>query len=39
MARLKGLTCSQRARALIGIAAPAFREELTEAAKKMHIIV
>lgn len=37
--RLKGLTCSERAKALIGIAHPNFREELTEAAKKMHLIV
>ena len=37
--RLKGMTCSERAKALIGIAHPNFRDELTHAAKKMHIIV
>lgn len=37
--RLRGLNCSQRAKALIGIAHPDFREELTKAAKEMHIIV
>ena len=39
MVRLKGLTCSERARALISIAHPNFREELTKAAKDMHIII
>ncbi|MEG1633583.1 MAG: acetyl-CoA hydrolase/transferase C-terminal domain-containing protein [Oscillospiraceae bacterium] len=39
MVRLKGLTCSERAKALIGIAHPNFREELTYEAQKMHIIV
>ncbi|MCQ4771877.1 4-hydroxybutyrate--acetyl-CoA CoA transferase, partial [Intestinimonas massiliensis] len=39
MVRLKGLTCSERAKALIGIAHPNFREELTRAAQKMHLIV
>lgn len=39
IARLKGKTCSQRAKELIAIAHPNFREMLTEAAKKMHIIV
>lgn len=39
MIRLKGLTCSERAKALISIAHPNFREELTRAAKEMHIIV
>ena len=37
--RLKGMTCSQRAKAIIRIAHPAFREELTAAAKKMHLII
>lgn len=37
--RLKGMTCSERAKAIISIAHPAFREELERAAKKMHIIV
>ncbi|MDR1797317.1 MAG: 4-hydroxybutyrate--acetyl-CoA CoA transferase [Clostridiales Family XIII bacterium] len=37
--KLMGLTASQRAKALISIAHPAFREELTKAAKDMHIIV
>jgi len=37
--RLKGMTCSQRAKAIISIAHPAFREELTTAAKKMHLII
>lgn len=36
--RLKGLTCSQRAKELIKIAHPKFRDELTKAAKEMHII-
>lgn len=36
--RLKGLTCSQRAKELIRVAHPKFREELTKAAKDMHII-
>ncbi|MBM6869380.1 4-hydroxybutyrate--acetyl-CoA CoA transferase [Pseudoflavonifractor phocaeensis] len=39
MVRLKGLTCSQRAKALISIAHPNFREELTREAKNMHLIV
>lgn len=39
IARLKGMTCSERAKALIGIAHPNFREELTEQAKKMHLII
>lgn len=39
MVRLKGLTCSERAKALISIAHPNFREELTKAAKEMHLIV
>ena len=39
MVRLRGLTCSERAKALIGIAHPNFREELTREARKMHLIV
>lgn len=39
MVRLKGMSCSERAKALISIAHPNFREELTRAAKEMHIIV
>ncbi len=39
LVRLKGLTCSERAKAIISIAHPAFRDELTAAAKKMHIII
>lgn len=39
MARLRGLTCSERAKALIGIAHPNFRAELTDAARRMHLIV
>lgn len=39
MVRLKGMTCAQRARAIISLAHPNFRDELTAAAKKMHIIV
>ncbi len=38
IARLRGLTCSQRAKELIRLAHPKFREELTQAAKEMHII-
>lgn len=38
VARLKGKTASQRAVALINIAHPNFREELTYEAKKMHLI-
>ena len=37
-ARLRGKTASERAKALIAIAHPAFREELTQAARKMHLI-
>ena len=39
VAELRGKTLSQRARALIGIAHPKFREELTEAAKKQGILL
>ena len=39
MVRLKGMTCAERAKALISIAHPNFRDELTHAAKEMHIIV
>ena len=38
VAHLKGKTCSERARALISIAHPDFREELTKEAQKMHLI-
>lgn len=38
VARLKGKTASQRAQALINIAHPKFREELTAAARKIHLI-
>lgn len=37
--RLKGMTCTERAKALIRIAHPDFRDALTTAAKKMHLIV
>jgi 4-hydroxybutyrate CoA-transferase len=36
--RLKGKTASQRAKALISIAHPNFREELTQSARQMHLI-
>ncbi len=39
IARLKGLTLSERAKELIKVAAPEFREELTFAAKKMNIMI
>ena len=39
IAKLRGKTLSQRTKALIGIAHPKFREELTFAAKKMHILI
>ncbi len=39
IAKLKGKTASQRAKALIAIAHPKFREELTAAAKKMNLMV
>ena len=37
--RLKGKTASERAKLIISLAAPEFREELTHEAKKMHLIV
>ena len=37
MVRLKGLNCAQRAKALIGLAHPKYRDMLTAAAKRMHI--
>lgn len=39
VAKLRGKTLSQRAKALIGIAHPRFREELRYEAKKMNIII
>ena len=39
VARLRGRTLSQRTKALIAIAHPKFREELTFAAKKQNIII
>jgi acyl-CoA hydrolase len=38
VAQLRGKTAKQRTAALIGIAHPDFREELTAAAKKMHLL-
>ncbi len=38
IARLRGKTCAERAKALIAIAHPNFREELTKEAQDMHII-
>jgi len=38
VADLYGRTLAQRARALINVAHPAFRDQLTEAAKKLHYI-
>ncbi|KAB2964515.1 acetyl-CoA hydrolase/transferase C-terminal domain-containing protein [Zoogloea sp.] len=38
VAQLRGKTAKQRCQALIGIAHPDFRAELTEAAKKMHLL-
>ncbi|MDO5691873.1 MAG: acetyl-CoA hydrolase/transferase C-terminal domain-containing protein [Pseudomonadota bacterium] len=38
VAQLRGRTAKERARALIGIAHPNFRDELTEAAKKMKLL-
>ena len=37
-ANLKGLSSTERAKALIGLAHPEFRDELTEAAKELHLI-
>ena len=39
VAKLRGKTLSQRAKALIAIAHPKFRDELTFAAKKQNIII
>jgi itaconate CoA-transferase len=38
VANLKGLSSTERAQALIGLANPAFQDELTAAAKSMHLI-
>ncbi len=38
VAQLRGKTAKQRCEALIGIAHPKFRDELREAAKKMHLL-
>ena len=38
VAQLRGKTAKERARALIGIAHPRFRDELTEAARKMKLL-
>ena len=38
-ARLKGMTAGERAKLLISLAAPQFREELTFEAKKMNLMV
>jgi itaconate CoA-transferase len=38
VANLKGLSSTERAHALIGLAHPAFQEPLTAAAKEMHLI-
>jgi itaconate CoA-transferase len=38
VANLKGLSSAERAQALIGLADPAFQDELTAAAKSMHLI-
>ena len=35
---LKGLSSTERAKALIGLAHPEFRDDLTEAAKQLHLI-
>ena len=39
IARLKGQTASQRAKMIISLAAPQFREELEYEAKKMNLII
>jgi itaconate CoA-transferase len=38
VANLKGLSSTERAHALIGLADPAFRDELTAAARELHLI-
>jgi itaconate CoA-transferase len=38
VANLKGISSTERANALIGLAHPAFQEQLTAAAKEMHLI-
>ena len=38
VANLKGLSSTERAQALIGLADPAFQGELTAAAKEMHLL-
>jgi itaconate CoA-transferase len=38
VANLKGLSSTERAQALIALAHPAFKEELTASAKDMHLI-
>ena len=38
VANMKGLSSTERAHALIGLADPAFQDELTAAAKSMHLI-
>jgi itaconate CoA-transferase len=38
VANLKGLSSTERAHALIGLADPAFQDELTTAAKESHLI-
>lgn len=38
LANLKGLSSMERAKALIGLAHPEFRDELNDAAKKLHLI-
>jgi itaconate CoA-transferase len=37
-ANLKGKSSTERAKALIALAHPAFRDELTAAAKEMHLL-
>ena len=39
MVRLRGETASRRAKMILSLAAPQFREELTYAAKKMHLLI
>lgn len=38
VANLKGMSSTERAKALIGLAHPAFRDQLSAAAKQMHLI-